>query len=188
MDTSGSDNRELKAKLVEELRRRPNPDEKQLEEFLQIIKDHEAMLRTRDHYQTQSSGKNKERTQTNEEWIRMNDSTEKVTTQKIEVCESRMNAEVGICETNDEWTGVNESTGKVMTQTKIEASERMKCELDSDDRAKCEEETDDKVIVATKEESSRNADEEESKVSEGHWPDWRSVVRLLTGVLSCERV
>ena len=53
LDISGSDNRELKAKLVEELRKRPNPDEKQLEEFLQIIKDHEAMLRARDHHQTE---------------------------------------------------------------------------------------------------------------------------------------
>merc|ERR1712215_106246 len=53
LDISGSDNRELKAKLVEELRKRPNPDEKQLEQFLQIIKDHEAMLRARDHHQTE---------------------------------------------------------------------------------------------------------------------------------------
>ena len=89
----------------------------------------------------------------------------------IEVSESRMSAEVEICETNDEWTGMNESTGKVMTQTKIEASERMKYEQESDDRVKCEDETDDKVAVATKEESSRNADKEESK-----------------GVLSHERV
>ena len=146
------------------------------------------MRRARNHFQKQSSGKNKERTQTNEEWIRMNDSTGKVTKQKIEVCESRMNAEVGMCGTNDEWTGVNESTGKVMTQTKIEASERMKCELDSDDRAECEEETDDKVIVATKEESSRNADEEESRVSEGHWTNWRSTVGLLAGAFSRGRV
>ena len=53
LDTTGSDNRELKAKLVEELRKRPNPDEKELEQFLQIIKDHEAMLRARDHHQTE---------------------------------------------------------------------------------------------------------------------------------------
>ena len=32
------------------------------------------------------------------------------------------------------------------------------------------------------------SDKEESKGSEGHWPDWRSAVRLLTGVLSRERV
>ena len=53
LDTTGSDNRELKAKLVEELRKTPNPDEKELEQFLQIIKDHEAMLRARDHHQTE---------------------------------------------------------------------------------------------------------------------------------------
>ena len=81
LDNNGSDNIELKAKLVEELRRRPNPDERQTEEFMQIIKDHEAWLRTRDYDQTQSSGKNKERTQTDEEWIWMNDNTEKVKTQ-----------------------------------------------------------------------------------------------------------
>merc|ERR1712215_35304 len=53
LDTSGSDNRELKTKLVEELRKTPNPDEKELEQFLQIIKDHEVMLRARDHHQTE---------------------------------------------------------------------------------------------------------------------------------------
>merc|ERR1711888_211810 len=63
LDTSGSDNRELKAKLVVELRKRPNPDEKQLEEFLQIIKDHEAMLRARDHHQTEE-GRNVNRVET----------------------------------------------------------------------------------------------------------------------------
>ena len=178
MENNGSSNRELKAKLVEELIRRPNPDEKQLEEFPQIIKDNEAWLRTRDYNQTQVSGKNKETNQTDEEWIWMNDNIENVTTQEIEVCESRMNAEVGIGEINDEWTRMNESTGKVMTQTKMELPERMKYEPS----------TDDKVAVATKEESSRNADKEESKGSEGDWPDWRSAVRLLTGVLSPERV
>merc|ERR1712215_657801 len=52
LDISGSDNRELKAKLVEELKKKPNPNETQLEEFLQIIKDQAAMLRARDHRQT----------------------------------------------------------------------------------------------------------------------------------------
>merc|ERR1712215_67934 len=149
------------------------------------------MLRARDHHQKeeeinvkQFSGKNKEKTQTNEEWIRMNEKTEKVMTQtKIEVSESRMSAEVEICETNDDWIGMNENTEKVMTQTKIEVSERIKCELNSDDRAEHEEETDDKATLAPKEESSRNADGEESKVSESRWPDWRSVVRLLAGAL-----
>ena len=79
---------------------------------------------------------------------------------------------------------MNESTGKVMTQTKIEASERRKCELNSDDRAKYEEKSDDKATLAPNEESNRSADGEESKVSEGYWPNWRSTVGLLAGALS----
>ena len=51
LDTSEADNRELKDKLVEELKIKPNPNETQWEEFLQIIKNHEARLRTRDHHQ-----------------------------------------------------------------------------------------------------------------------------------------
>ena len=89
---------------------------------------------------------------------------------------------------SDKDKSMNECTERVMTQTKIEVSERMKCEPNSDDRAKYEEKSDDKATLAPKEESSRNADGEESKVSEGHWPDWRSAVRLLAGALSRGRV
>ena len=88
-----------------------------------------------------------------------------------------MNHKVGIDETNNEWARMNESTGKVMTQTKMELPERMKYEPNTDDKA-----------MATKEESSRNADKRESKGSEGHWLDWRNAVRLFTGVLSRKRV
>ena len=83
---------------------------------------------------------------------------------------------------------MNECTERVMTQTKIEVVERMKCELNIDDRAEYEEKSDDKATLAPKEESSRNADREESKVSEGQWPNWRSTVRLLAGALSRGRV
>ena len=51
LDTSDADDRELKDKLAEELRMKPNPNETQWEEFVQIIKDHEARLRIRNHHQ-----------------------------------------------------------------------------------------------------------------------------------------
>ena len=58
LDTAGSDNRELKAKLVEELKKNPNPDEKQLEQFLQLIRDHESMIRARDHQEIEDGRNN----------------------------------------------------------------------------------------------------------------------------------
>ena len=92
------------------------------------------MLRTKDHYQKQSSGKNKEKIQTNDEWKGMNENSGKVITQtKIEVSESRMSAEVEICQTNDEWTGMNGNN--------------------SVDIAKHEEEVNDKAIRALSQES-----------------------------------
>ena len=64
-----------------------------------------------------------------------------------------------------------------MTQTKLGLPDGMKYELNPADKA-----------MATNEESSKNADKRESKGSEGHWLDWRNIVRLLTGVLSHKRV
>merc|ERR1711888_466586 len=49
LDTATQDNRELKAKLVKVLEKTPNPDEKQLDEFLQEIKEHESIICARDH-------------------------------------------------------------------------------------------------------------------------------------------
>ena len=91
-------------------------------------------------------------------------------------------------ETDDERISMNGWTEIVMTrnvvETQIEAYERTNCELNNDDRAKYEEKSDDKATLAPNEESSRNADGEESKVSEGYWPNWRSTVGLLAGALS----
>ena len=67
----------------------------------------------------------------------------------------------------------NESTERVSEQSESQLGQQSN-----------EEETDDKATLAPKEESSRNADGEESKVSEGHWPNWRSTVGLLAGALS----
>ena len=50
LDTATQDSRELKAKLVKVLEKIPNPDEKELDEFLQVIKDHEAIIKARDHH------------------------------------------------------------------------------------------------------------------------------------------
>merc|ERR1712236_75771 len=44
LDTAGSDNRELKSKLIEEIKKKPDPTEKDLEGFLQVVRDHEAMI------------------------------------------------------------------------------------------------------------------------------------------------
>ena len=52
LDTAGSDNRELKSKLVEEVKKKPDPTEKDLDEFLQIVRDHESMIRAREHRET----------------------------------------------------------------------------------------------------------------------------------------
>ena len=52
LDTAGSDNRELKSKLVEEIKKNPDPTEKELDEFLQIVRDHESMIRAREHRET----------------------------------------------------------------------------------------------------------------------------------------
>ena len=49
LDTAGSDNRELKSKLIEEVKKKPDPTEKDLEGFLQVVRDHEAMIRAREH-------------------------------------------------------------------------------------------------------------------------------------------
>ena len=86
IDNDDSGTEELKAKLLRELRRRPNPNKKQLEEFLQKM---------REQHQKQTSGKNEEEIQKNYEWTGMNEKVEKVMTQtKTEVCkrvESDMN-------------------------------------------------------------------------------------------------
>ena len=52
LDTAGSDNRELKSKLVEEIKKKPDPTERDLDEFLQIVRDHESMIRGREHRET----------------------------------------------------------------------------------------------------------------------------------------
>merc|ERR1711888_489234 len=44
LDTAGSDNRELKSKLVEEIKKKPDPTERDLDAFLQIVRDHESMI------------------------------------------------------------------------------------------------------------------------------------------------
>ena len=49
LDTAGSDNRDLKSKLIEEVKKKPDPTEKDLEAFLQVVRDHEAMVRAREH-------------------------------------------------------------------------------------------------------------------------------------------
>ena len=54
LDTAGSDNRDLKRKLIEEVKKKPDPDEKDLETFLQVIRDHEAMVRAREHRENNS--------------------------------------------------------------------------------------------------------------------------------------
>ena len=86
MNNDDSGQEELKAKLLEELRRRPNPNRKQLEEFLKKI---------REQHQKQARGKNEEKIQKSDEWTGMNEKVKKVMTQtKTEICkrvESDMN-------------------------------------------------------------------------------------------------
>ena len=48
LDTSGTDNRDLKTKLIEECGKNPDPDEEGLESFLKVIRDHEAMVKARE--------------------------------------------------------------------------------------------------------------------------------------------
>ena len=51
LDTAGSDNRELKSKLIEEVKKKPDPTEKDLDDFLQLVRDHESMIRAREHHE-----------------------------------------------------------------------------------------------------------------------------------------
>ena len=48
INTSGSDNRDLKTKLIQEVGKNPDPDEAGLESFLKVIRDHEAMVKARE--------------------------------------------------------------------------------------------------------------------------------------------
>ena len=48
LNTSGSDNRDLKTKLIQECGKNPDPDETGLESFLKVIRDHEAMVKARE--------------------------------------------------------------------------------------------------------------------------------------------
>ena len=48
LSTAGSDNRDLKSKLIEAYRENPDPDEKGLEVFMKVIREHESMVRARE--------------------------------------------------------------------------------------------------------------------------------------------
>ena len=48
LNTSGTDNRDLKTKLIQECGKNPDPDEAGLESFLKVIRDHEAMVKARE--------------------------------------------------------------------------------------------------------------------------------------------
>ena len=49
LDTAGSDNRDLKSKIIEEVKKKPDQTEKDLEAFLQVVREHEVMVRAREH-------------------------------------------------------------------------------------------------------------------------------------------
>ena len=55
LNTAGADNRDLKTKLIQEVGKNPDPDEAGLESFLQVIRDHEAMVKARE-YKEESGG------------------------------------------------------------------------------------------------------------------------------------
>ena len=48
LSSAGSDNRDLKSKLIEAYRENPDPDEKGLEIFQKVIREHESMIRARE--------------------------------------------------------------------------------------------------------------------------------------------
>merc|ERR1711895_319453 len=56
IDTAGSDNRDLKSKLIQEVGKNQDPDEQGLESFLQVIRDHEAMVRAREYKEDSGRG------------------------------------------------------------------------------------------------------------------------------------
>ena len=45
LSSAGSDNRDLKSKLLETYRDHPDPDEKGLDIFQKVIREHESMIR-----------------------------------------------------------------------------------------------------------------------------------------------
>ena len=59
IDTAGSDNRDLKSKLIQEVGKNQDPDEQGLESFLQVIRDHEAMVRAREYKEDSGRGINR---------------------------------------------------------------------------------------------------------------------------------
>ena len=111
MDNNDSRTEEVKVNLLEELGRRPNPNKKHLEEFLQRIRE-----------QHKKQANCKRNSQQSDEWTGMNESVGEVMTQtKIdvangvmndddkarEVSENIMSAEVESCGTNNELTIMN---------------------------------------------------------------------------------
>ena len=48
LSSAGSDNRDLKSKLLETYRDNPDPDEKGLDIFQKVIREHESMIRARE--------------------------------------------------------------------------------------------------------------------------------------------
>ena len=59
INTAGSDNRDLKSKLIQEVGKNQDPDEAGLESFLQVIRDHEAMVRAREYKEDSGRGINR---------------------------------------------------------------------------------------------------------------------------------
>ena len=48
LSSAGNDNRDLKSKLLETYRDNPDPDEKGLDIFQKVIREHESMIRARE--------------------------------------------------------------------------------------------------------------------------------------------
>ena len=49
LNTANSDDKDLKTKLIQEIKRNPDPDEAGLESFLQVIREHEAVITAREY-------------------------------------------------------------------------------------------------------------------------------------------